>query len=154
MSRTVIKVIHGPNLNLLGKREKTIYGDLSLEAIDEKIIDLADELELKPIFFQSNHEGALIDCIQACLHDESKGILINPAAYGHTSIALRDALLAVNLPFVEVHLSNILEREAFRHHTYLSDIASAVIMGKGVDSYLFGLRKLKKVIDKASRPEK
>ncbi len=137
-----VLVVHGPNLNLLGSRETSVYGNASLSDIDFSLSELGKEFGLEIESFQHNHEGALVDAIQEAPAKGVKGILINPAAYGHTSIALRDALLAVGLPFVEVHLSNIHAREEFRHHTYLSDVAAGVVLGFGPDSYRLGLRGL------------
>lgn len=136
-----ILVLHGPNLNLLGKREPGVYGTLSLDDVNGALEALAAEFECTLGFFQSNSEGALIDAVQQA-PEQYDGILINPAAYTHTSIALRDALAAVALPFVEVHLSNIHRREPFRHHSYLAPLALGQICGFGVDSYLLGLRAL------------
>lgn len=136
-----ILVIHGPNLNLLGVREKGIYGDKSLADIEAALEQTAAELGVTLSFFQSNHEGALVDAVQNAFGSVD-GILINPAAYTHTSVALRDALLSVKLPFVEVHLSNVHAREEFRAHSFLSDVALGVITGFGPDSYLLGLRAL------------
>ncbi|MDP1767436.1 MAG: type II 3-dehydroquinate dehydratase, partial [Nitrospirota bacterium] len=117
-----IRILHGPNLNLLGSREQSIYGTLSLDAINSTIATLAKELNVKVDIRQSNHEGELVTWIQ-----ESRigydGIIINPAAYTHTSIAIRDAIAAVNLPTVEVHLSNVHQREEFRHHSYIAGVA-------------------------------
>ncbi len=137
-----VLVIHGPNLNLLGQREADFYGASSLSEINEALVELGKDLDVEVTAFQSNIEGELVEKIQKCLGGEVDGILINPAAYGHTSIAIRDALKAVNLPFVEVHMSNIHAREEFRHKTYLSDFASGVVIGFGADSYLLGLRGL------------
>jgi 3-dehydroquinate dehydratase-2 len=135
-----IQVLHGPNLNLLGSREPSIYGRVGLAEIDRALHELAEELSVDLDILQSNHEGELIDCIQRST--QSAGFLINPAGLGHTSVALRDALLAVNLPFVEVHCSNILARESFRQSTLLCDVALGVVMGFGPDSYTLGLRAL------------
>lgn len=137
-----VLVINGPNLNLLGKREADIYGSTSLSEINVALSELGKELGLEITAYQSNIEGELVEKIQECMGGSFDGILINPAAYGHTSIALRDALKAVAIPFVEVHMSNIHAREEFRHKTYLSDCAHGVVVGFGVDSYLLGLRGL------------
>jgi 3-dehydroquinate dehydratase-2 len=138
-----ILVINGPNANLFGLREATIYGATDLVEINQQIETLARELDASIVeYFQSNHEGDIVDRIQKCLGSGVSGILINPTAYGHTSIAIRDALKAVELPFVEVHISNTFAREPFRHKTFLSDIASGVVIGFGANSYLLGLRGL------------
>jgi 3-dehydroquinate dehydratase-2 len=136
-----ILVVHGPNLNLLGRREPEIYGTLSLDDINAALEALGSEFECHLGFFQSNSEGVLVDAIQQA-PAKYDGILINPAAYTHTSVALRDALAAVGLPFVEVHLSNIHRREEFRHHSFLAPISLGQICGFGLDSYLLGLRAL------------
>ena len=134
-------VLHGPNLNMLGRREPGIYGTLTLEEINQSIEKLAAELDCNVTFFQSNAEGDLIDAIQAA-SGEYDGILINPAAYTHTSIAIRDAFAAAGLPFVEVHLSNVYRREEFRHLSLTAPLAVGQICGFGCDSYLLGLRAL------------
>ena len=136
-----ILVIHGPNLNLLGTREPEVYGSLTMEDINDSLKLLAKELGVEVAFFQSNFEGALVETVHkaASLYD---GIVINPAAFTHTSVALRDAFSAVALPFVEVHISNVHSREAFRHTSYLSDIAVGVVAGLGLESYLGGFRGL------------
>jgi 3-dehydroquinate dehydratase-2 len=134
-----ILVLHGPNLNLLGSREPGIYGTQTLEQINADLVDLAAVAGARLNTFQSNHEGALIDRVQAARTDGSDFIIINPAALTHTSVGLRDALAAVNLPFVEVHLSNIHQREAFRHHSYFSELAVGVICGLGADGYRLAL---------------
>ncbi|WP_030007605.1 type II 3-dehydroquinate dehydratase [Picosynechococcus sp. NKBG042902] len=141
MSTLNILVLHGPNLNLLGLREPEIYGATTLKDINTRLEKEAKILGVSLHCFQSNHEGALVDQIQAALGKFS-GILINPAAYTHTSVALRDALAAVNLPTVEVHLSNIHQRETFRHHSYIAPIAVGQICGFGAESYYLGLRAL------------
>ena len=134
-----ILVLHGPNLNLLGSREPGIYGTQTLEQINADLVDLAAVASARLNTFQSNHEGALIDRVQAARTDGSDFIIINPAALTHTSVGLRDALAAVNLPFIEVHLSNIHQREAFRHHSYFSELAVGVICGLGADGYRLAL---------------
>jgi len=139
MSNFHIQVIHGPNLNMLGTREPGHYGSQSLAEIDEELIALGDKLGVRVTSYQSNHEGALVDKIQQLKVD---GLIINPAAYTHTSIAIRDALLAIQVPFVEVHLSNIHRREDFRHKSMLVDVATGVIAGFGSQSYTLALRGL------------
>jgi len=132
-------LINGPNLNLVGKREPTIYGSQTLEDIQEELLTLASELKVKLKFFQSNSEGEMIDCIQNSV-GSIDGILINAGAYTHTSIALRDALLGVAIPYVEVHLSNIYSREEFRHKSFLSDKALGLVCGFGPLSYQLALK--------------
>lgn len=134
-------VLHGPNLNLLGTREPGIYGTKTLSDINTSLEVLAESLGVELSFFQSNTEGALIDAIQNAVL-ECQGILINPAAYTHTSIAIRDAVSATGLPCVEVHLSNIHRRESFRHTSMIVPVAIGQICGFGPDSYLLGLRAL------------
>ena len=138
-----ILVVHGPNLNLLGIREPQVYGAQTLQNINDSLQGLATELGVSLRIHQSNIEGELVSLIQSALfQDVCQGILINPAAYTHTSVAIRDALIAVSLPTVEVHLSNVHKREVFRHHSYISDICLGTIGGFGADSYLLGLRAL------------
>jgi len=139
MSLLHIQIIHGPNLNMLGTREPGHYGQQSLADINKDLIMLGDALNVRVSTFQSNHEGALVDKIQSLDVD---GLIINPAAYTHTSIAIRDALLAVSIPFVEVHLSNVHKRDAFRHKSMLADVAIGVIAGFGAMSYALALRGL------------
>ena len=131
-------LINGPNLNLVGKREPSIYGSQTLEEIQEELLTLANELDANLNFFQSNSEGEMIDCIQNSV-GSIDGILINAGAYTHTSIALRDALLGVAIPNVEVHLSNIYSREEFRHKSFLSDKALGLVCGFGPNSYQLAL---------------
>lgn len=136
-----IQVIHGPNLNMLGLREPTVYGTQTLASIEKMLGGEAETLGVTLDSCQSNSEGALVDCIQAAF-GEQDGILINPGAYTHTSVAMRDAIAAVGLPTVEVHLSNIHKREAFRHHSYIAAVAVGQICGFGADSYRLGLYAL------------
>jgi 3-dehydroquinate dehydratase II len=136
-----VLVIHGPNLNLLGQREPGLYGHQTLADINAAITALAAELEISVEPFQSNHEGEIVTAIQNA-RGRFDAVLINPGAYTHTSIAIRDAFLATQLPFVEVHLSNVAAREEFRRQSYLSDIALGTIAGFGINSYLLGLRAI------------
>ncbi len=145
-----VLVLHGPNLNLIGTREPEVYGRNTLADIDGRLNELADELGVNIESFQSNSEGALVDRIQAA-RNQVAGILINPAAYTHTSVALRDALLAVDVPVVEVHLSNVHRREEFRHRSLIAPVAVGQILGFGADSYLLGLRALVDLLQKPSR---
>jgi 3-dehydroquinate dehydratase II len=145
-SKKKILVLHGPNLNMLGKREKKIYGKISLSKINDELKKLAKELKINIEFYQSNIEGELVSAIQKASKGGNNGILINPAAYTHTSVAIRDAVLAIKLPVVEVHLSNIYTREEFRHKSLIAPVAIGQITGFGVDSYLLGLRALVKNI--------
>jgi 3-dehydroquinate dehydratase-2 len=134
-----ILVLHGPNLNLLGTREPAIYGATTLAQIDANLRELAAKAGAKLESFQSNHEGALIDRVHAARTDGTTFVIINPGAYTHTSVALRDAFAGVGLPFIEVHLSNVHRREPFRHHSYFSDLAVGVIVGLGADGYRYAL---------------
>jgi len=142
MSRLNILILHGPNLNLLGTREPATYGAQNLEQINQQISLLGHELNADIANFQSNHEGQLIDRIHQAATESVQGIVINPAAFTHTSVALRDALLAVNIPFIEVHLSNVRQRESFRQQSFLADVACGVIAGFGASSYTLALRGL------------
>lgn len=135
-----ILVLHGPNLNLLGTREPGIYGATTLADIDARLQALAQQHGASLASFQSNHEGALVDRIQAAAGEGVDFIVINPAAYTHTSVAVRDALAAVAVPFIEIHLSNVHKREAFRHRSYFSDLAVGVIAGLGADGYEAAVR--------------
>lgn len=134
MSR-LLWVIHGPNLNLLGEREPGVYGTTTLAQIDAELAKVAKAHGHRLESFQSNHEGALVDRIQSARGTGVDFIVINPAAFTHTSVALRDALAAAGVPFIEVHLSNIHRREPFRHHSYLSDLAAGVVVGLGPIGY-------------------
>ncbi|MFH7027314.1 MAG: type II 3-dehydroquinate dehydratase [Heteroscytonema crispum UTEX LB 1556] len=136
-----ILVLHGPNLNLLGQREPGIYGSLTLAEINRLLEAEGQKLVAQVFAMQSNHEGVLVDAIHSAL-GQHQGLLINAGAYTHTSVALRDAIAAVNLPTVEVHLSNIYRREDFRHHSYIAPIAIGQISGFGAQSYLLGLQAL------------
>ena len=136
-----ILLLHGPNLNLLGRREPGIYGSVTLDAINHLLEQEGQKLTAKVFALQSNHEGVLVDTIHDAL-GHHQGILINAGAYTHTSVALRDALAGVALPTVEVHLSNIYQREAFRHHSYIAPVAIGQISGFGAESYRLGLQAL------------
>ena len=134
-----ILVLHGPNLNLLGTREPHVYGHDTLPQIDAELARIATDAGATLQSLQSNHEGVLIDRIHAARLDGTHFIIINPGGLTHTSVALRDALAGVALPFIEVHISNVHKREAFRHHSYLSEIAAGVIVGLGVNGYRLAL---------------
>src|SRR5579863_1911441 len=136
---TRLLALHGPNLNLLGTREPEVYGRVTLQEIDQALSTRAAQAGAELTSFQSNHEGALVDRIQAARVEKVDFILINPAAYTHTSVAIRDALAGVGIPFVEIHLSNVQRREPFRHHSYFSDQAEGVICGLGWKGYLYAL---------------
>ena len=140
-----ILIIHGPNLNLLGEREPKIYGKVSLDEINKKLKKIAVKEKFSLGIFQSNHEGEIVEKIGLAKKGFS-GILINPAAYTHTSVAIRDAVSASGLPCVEVHLSNIYAREEFRHTSLIAPVASGQISGFGMDSYFLGLEALIKII--------
>jgi 3-dehydroquinate dehydratase II len=142
VERARILVLHGPNLNLLGTREPEHYGRVTLSDINMALARMAEAAEVDLEAFQSNHEGALIERIHVAREQGVRAIVINPAAYTHTSIALRDALAAVAIPFVEVHLSNVHAREPFRQHSYFSDLAIGVICGLGHEGYLLALEYL------------
>jgi 3-dehydroquinate dehydratase II len=145
-SKLSVLVLHGPNLNLLGLREPGIYGVSTLAEIDTRLVEIGRSLQVDIHSYQSNHEGALVDAIHAArnLH---QGIVINAGAYTHTSIALRDAISAVQIPAVEVHLSNIYKREEFRHHSYLSAVVVGQISGFGAHSYYLGLQAIVAYLD-------
>jgi 3-dehydroquinate dehydratase-2 len=138
-------VLNGPNLNMLGKREPSIYGGKSLAEIGEDCIAAGKKLGLKVEFRQSNHEGVLVDWIQEAA-GAAGGIVLNPGAYGHTSIAIHDAIRAAGLPVIEVHLSNVFAREAFRHHSTISPVATGVICGLGPAGYVLALEALQPLL--------
>jgi 3-dehydroquinate dehydratase II len=133
-----ILVLHGPNLNLLGRREPEIYGHVTLEEINRRLLQHAVEHQVDLEILQSNHEGALVDAIQGAM-GRIDALIINAGAYTHTSVALRDAIAGVNIPTIEIHLSNLARRETFRHHSYLTGVVVGQIMGFGADSYILGL---------------
>ena len=135
-----VLVLHGPNLNLLGTREPAVYGSATLPDIDRELTQIAKEAGASLQSLQSNHEGVLIDRVHAARNDGTDFIVINPGAFTHTSVALRDAFAGVAIPFVEVHLSNVHRREPFRHHSYFSDLAEGVIVGLGAQGYSLALR--------------
>ncbi len=138
-----ILVVNGPNINLLGSREPEIYGTLTLEKIEKELALFGEKLGVETKFFQSNIEGEIVDAIQKAKYEwDCAGILINPAAYTHTSVAIRDAIAAVALPAVEVHISNIHKREEFRKHSYIAPVCVGQIAGFGFDSYKLGLQGL------------
>jgi len=136
-----ILIIHGPNLNMLGKREPEVYGTTTLKAINASLDKLGKKLGLLIATFQSNHEGAIVEKIQEAIGNQN-GLIINPAALTHTSIAIRDALLLLDIPVIEVHLSNIYNREPFRHKSMISDVATAQITGFGIQGYTMALEAL------------
>jgi 3-dehydroquinate dehydratase-2 len=135
-----VLVLHGPNLNLLGTREPDVYGSVTLPDIERELMEIATEAGSGLQSMQSNHEGMLIDRVHAARIDGTDFIVINPGAFTHTSVALRDALAGVAIPFVEVHLSNVHRREPFRHHSYFSDLAEGVIVGLGAQGYSLALK--------------
>lgn len=136
-----ILIIHGPNLNMLGKREPDIYGSTTLEEIDSALVSKAKELGVEVTFFQSNSEGDIVSTIQDAM-SKFDGVVINPGAYTHTSVAIRDAILSSGLPVVEVHISNVYKREDFRQKSFVSGVALGVISGFGINSYFLGLSGL------------
>src|SRR4030067_731441 len=140
-----VLVIHGPNLNMLGRRETDVYGNATLDEINNALRLLAKELNADVSFFQSNSEGKLIDMIHeaAGAYD---AIIINPGGYTHSSVAIRDAVAAVNIPTLEIHISNIYSREEFRHHSFIAQVAAGQISGFGVNSYLLGLRAAVEIV--------
>jgi len=140
-----ILVLNGPNLNMLGVREEDIYGSETLEDIEVKILDIAKESGCEVSFFQSNAEHELIESIHQAFKDNTDAIIFNPAGYTHTSVALRDAMLAVQIPFFEVHISDINSREDFRKKSYFSDIAKEVFSGHGTESYILAFKEALKI---------
>jgi 3-dehydroquinate dehydratase-2 len=140
-----ILVLNGPNLNMLGVREEDIYGSETLEDIEVKILEIAKESDCEVSFFQSNAEHELIESIHQAFKDNTDAIIFNPAGYTHTSVALRDAILAVQIPFFEVHISDINSREDFRKKSYFSDIAKEVFSGHGTESYILAFKEALKI---------
>lgn len=139
MSAKSVLVLHGPNLNLLGMREPELYGNTTLASINQSLLDIAKQANIAIETFQSNSEADLITKIQSVATKKVDFVIINPAAFTHTSVAMRDALSAVKVPFIEVHLSNVFAREAFRHHSYFTDIAVGIISGLGAHGYTLAL---------------
>lgn len=144
MPQTVF-VLNGPNLNMLGLREPGVYGTTTLKDIEAAVRETADRLGFEIDFRQSNHEGVLVDWIQEA-REKACGIVVNPGAYTHTSVALHDAFKAVGLPVIEVHISNIFARESFRHHSYVSPVASGVLCGLGPHGYELALEALARIV--------
>ncbi len=146
----VVLVVHGPNLNLLGERAPAVYGSTTLREINHRLVELGRELGVKVSTFQSNSEGAIVDRLQ-----EARGridaLIINPAAYTHTSIAIRDAIAALDSPTIEVHLSNVYKREPFRHHSTIADIVTGRVIGFGAESYVLALRATVSMVAVAGR---
>ena len=147
MSRKLIQLIDGPNLNMLGEREPEIYGSLTLDQIHDNLKNHIKEknFDIEIRFFQSNEEGEIVNCIQKA-KKECSGIIINAGGFSHTSVAILDALLAVNIPKIEIHLSNIFKREDFRHHSYISKGVNGIICGFGANSYLLAVEGINKLI--------
>jgi 3-dehydroquinate dehydratase II len=142
-----IQVINGPNLNMLGKREPEIYGAMTLDEINDSLKSLANQLSLGIQFFQSNHEGEIVDTIHQVFEKDIDGVIINPGAYTHTSVAIRDAFLLLNCPIIEIHLSNIYKRESFRHKSMLADIVTGQISGFGHYGYTMALNALNNILN-------
>ena len=142
-----VMIINGPNLNMLGIREKSIYGSTTLAQIEDMIIHKANELGVETSFFQSNHEGEIIEKIQSALDRDIDGIIMNPGGYTHTSVAIRDAMLSVRIPFIEVHISNLSDRESFRQTSMFSDIAAGTISGLGPLGYVLALEAIKELYE-------
>ena len=141
----LILVVHGPNLNMLGKREPEHYGSRTLDDINASLHARAAELDIQMSTFQSNHEGEIVESIQKAV-GRVQGLIINPAAFTHTSVAIRDAVLILDVPTIEVHLSNIHKRESFRHRSFVADIATAQISGLGASGYIYALQALAQLI--------
>ena len=139
-----ILLINGPNLNLLGTREPAKYGSTTLAQVEAMVREAGAALGTEVACFQSNHEGAIVDRIHAARSEDVAGVVINPGAYTHTSVAIRDAFAGTALPFAEIHISNVHAREPFRHHSYLSEIAAGIVVGFGVEGYVLALRGLVK----------
>ena len=144
-----ILLINGPNLNLLGTREPDVYGEMNLDKIESRLTKLAEQHTHSLDCFQSNAEHEIVNKIQACQNSDTQFILINPGAFTHTSIAIRDALLAINVPFFEIHLSNVFSREDFRHKSYFSDIAAGCLIGLGPYCYELALNAAMKKIEES-----
>ncbi|MCI5577147.1 MAG: type II 3-dehydroquinate dehydratase [Succinivibrio sp.] len=147
LAKYSILVVNGPNLNMLGVREPEIYGHETLKDLEKMLQNVADELDVKIEFYQSNHEGDIVDTIQQS-YKKVDFILLNAGAYTHTSVAIRDALAGIDMPFYEIHISNVHKREEFRHHSFLSDVAVGVIVGFGLDGYEFALRGAVRYLDR------
>ena len=141
-----VLVIHGPNLNMLGTREPDLYGDMTLAEIDAKLLKIGKSLGFAVETFQTNHEGAIVDKIQEAVGN-CQGLIINPAAYTHTSIAIRDALLLLDIPIIEVHLSNVYKRETFRHKSMISDIVTAKMVGFGANGYFLAVKAMERLVN-------
>ena len=148
MSNNIL-IINGPNLNLLGTREPDVYGEMNLDKIESRLTELAEQHTHSLDCFQSNAEHEIVNKIQACQNSDTQFILINPGAFTHTSIAIRDALLAINVPFFEIHLSNVFSREDFRHKSYFSDIAAGCLIGLGPYGYELALNAAMKKIEES-----
>lgn len=144
---STVLIVHGPNMNLLGKRESPFYGNMDLKKLNRHLQKMGEQFEVNTLFYQSNTEGRLITKIQK-MAGKIDGLLVNPAAYTHTSVAIRDVLLTVNVPTVEVHCSNIYKREPFRKHSLISDVVDGQVVGFGIESYELGLRALSQLIHK------